>query len=120
MLTVTPAAVAQIRTAAESSDAVGMALRVAARLAPDGSVEYGMGFDEACNDDEPQQVEGLTVVVAPESQPLLRDTVLDWVELEPGDYRFIFVPPQGASASQASATRSGCGSGACGGGGPRG
>ena len=120
MLTVTTAAAAQIRAAAEDNDAVGMALRVAARRADDGSIEYGMGFDETTDDDQPHQVDGVTVVVAPASQPLLRDTVLDWVEMEPGDFRFIFVPPKGACASDAAATQSGCGSGACGGCGPRG
>jgi iron-sulfur cluster assembly protein len=119
MLTLTAAAAAQIRAASDHSDAVGMALRVAARRVADGSIEYGMGFDEAVDDDHRHPFDGVTVVVAPSSQPLLQDTVLDWVELEPGDFRFIFVPPQGACTSESAATGSGCGSGACGGCGPR-
>ena len=100
MLTVTPVAAEQIRAAARNSDCVGMALRVAARQVADGSIEYGMGFDEACNDDEVRDCEGVTIVVAPISRPLLDDTVLDWVELEPGDFRFIFIPPQTAAGER--------------------
>jgi iron-sulfur cluster assembly protein len=109
MLTVTPAAAEQIRIAARNSDCVGMALRVAARQVSDGSIEYGMGFDEACSGDEVRDCEGVTVVVAAISRPLLHDTVLDWVELEPGDFRFIFVPPQGAPGEQPPGAEPACG-----------
>lgn len=111
MLTVTTAAAAQIRAAAEDNDAVGMALRVAARRADDGSIEYGMGFDETHDDDEPLDFGDLTVVVsAGSSRTLLTGTTLDFVEIEPGNFRFIFVPgePEAASASAGS-----CGSGGC-------
>lgn len=114
MLKVTEAAVEQIRTAALQGRAVGMALRVAARLADDGSIEYGMGFDDTHEDDEPIEFDGLTVVVAATSRPLLQGTTLDWVELEPGERRFIFVPPAMVPADGPDASASGgCGSGAC-------
>jgi iron-sulfur cluster assembly protein len=116
MFQVTPAAARQIRAAAARSDAAGMALRVAARQIADGSIEYGMGFDTARDGDEPLEFDGLTVVVAPPCQPLLEATVLDWVELEPGAYSFIFVPPTAwpDEAAAPAATASGCGSGGCG------
>jgi iron-sulfur cluster assembly protein len=114
MLTVTPAAAEQIRIAARNSDCVGMALRVAARQVADGSIEYGMGFDEACSGDDVRDCEGVTVVVAPISRPLLHDTVLDWVELEPGDFRFIFVPPQTAEVERPAAGPAGGGAGSSG------
>lgn len=118
MLTVTESAIEQIRTAALQGRAVGMALRVAARLADDGSIEYGMGFDDTHEDDLPIELDGLTVVVAATSRPLLQGTTLDWVELEPGERRFIFVPPASAQAAQAAdvadtAAPGGCGSGGC-------
>lgn len=115
MLTVTEAAVEQIRTAALQGRAVGMALRVAARLADDGSIEYGMGFDDTHEDDLPIELDGLTVVVAATSRPLLQGTTLDWVELEPGERRFIFVPPASAGPADAAeaAAPGGCGSGGC-------
>ena len=46
MFTVTPEAAKQIELAVQNSDAQDMALRIAAKRNPDGSVEYGMGFDE--------------------------------------------------------------------------
>jgi iron-sulfur cluster assembly protein len=109
MLNVTDAALEQIRSAALQGRAVGMALRVAARLADDGSIEYGMGFDETHDEDQALEFDGLMVVVASSSRPLLQGTTLDWVELEPGERRFIFIP---AAADEPPPAR-GCGSGGC-------
>ena len=54
--------------------------------------------------------EGVTLYVAPPSQALLRGVVLDFVEIEPGDFRFILAAPEQQAAG-------GCGSGGCGSGG---
>ncbi len=80
MFSVTSTASQEILAAASRSDAADMALRVAARQGPDGSVEYGMGFDEPREGDLPLQVQGVNLVIAPPSQPLLQDIVLDFVE----------------------------------------
>lgn len=110
MFTMTPAAAAQIRQAAAASQADGMALRVAAKQEADGSLSYGMGFDEARQGEVPAlQADGVTILIAPTSRPLLLDTQLDFVELNPGEFSFIFVP-------QAAAPSGGCASGACAGG----
>lgn len=114
MFQVTPAAAQQIRVAAALSEAGGMALRVAARQVADGSIEYGMGFDTTHDGDEPFEVDGLTVVVAPPCQPLLEATMLDWVELEPGAFAFIFIPPAALSPEPPAAAGGACGSGGCG------
>jgi iron-sulfur cluster assembly protein len=113
MFQVTSSAARQIRDAADRSSATGMALRVAARQIADGSVEYGMGFDAVHDGDTPIEFDGVTVVVAPPCQPLLEATVLDWVELEPGAFAFIFIPPTVDSNSTAPSAREGCGSGGC-------
>lgn len=120
MFQVTPAAAQQIRTAAAQSEAAGMALRVAAHQVADGSIEYGMGFDTAHDGDEPLEFDGLTVVVAPPCQPLLEATVLDWVELEPGAFAFIFIPPSAFTPEPPAAAGGSCGSGECGSCGSRG
>ena len=112
MFTLTSAAAHQIQQAAMASAAQDMALRVAAQYAVDGSVEYGMGFDEAQDDDMRLMIEGVAVVIADPHQPLLEDTVLDFVELEPGRFNFIFVPGGVERAPVAKAT--GCGGGSCG------
>ncbi len=120
MLTLTPSAAQEILAAAARSNAAGLALRVAARQIADGSIEYGMGFDEERDDDEPAEFNGLKVVVASPSLPLLEDTVLDFVEIEPGRHDFIFVPPPepaamttGCATAAPKASGGGCGNGGC-------
>ena len=115
MFTLTTAAAIQIRRAATDSGAQDLALRIAARPEPDGSVQYGMGFDDAGDNDMKLELEGIAVLIASHCQDLLDDTVLDFVELEPGEFNFIFMDASlaaGAPESQGSAT-GGCGSGAC-------
>lgn len=117
MLTLTPCAAQEILAAAVRSNAAGLALRVAARQVADGSIEYGMGFDEQRDDDEPAEFGSLKVVVASPSLPLLVETVLDFVEIEPGRHDFIFIPPpEPAAAGCATAApkaNGGCGNGGC-------
>lgn len=118
MFSLTPAAAQEILAAAARSDAHGLALRVAARQGADGAIEYGMGFDEVREDDEPASFEGLTVLVGQPSRPLLADTVLDYVEVAPGHFDFLFIPQTRPAAdggcASSSASRGGCGSGGCG------
>jgi iron-sulfur cluster assembly protein len=113
MFQVTFAAAQQIRAAAARSDAAGMALRVAARQTDDGSIEYGTH-----DGDEPLEFDGVQVLVSAPCQPLLDATVLDWVEIEPGAFSFIFIPPPELSAEPPPAAS--CGSGGCGSCGARG
>ena len=110
MITITPTAAAQIRAAAAQSGADGMALRLAAKPGADGDIEYGMGFDELRDKDAELECEGVEVLVGASSQELLAGTTLDYVEFQPGEYRFIFVPPC-SSRPQAGS----CGNGGCGG-----
>ena len=91
MLKVTKDAAQQIRNAVASSGADKMGLRVAAKRAPDGSIEYGMGFDAERANDIEIFTEGLTVLVSPHSKPLLDGLVVDYVELNPGSFEFIFI-----------------------------
>lgn len=105
---VTPAAARELLAAAERSGAAGLGLRVAARPSTQG-VGYALGFDEPAPEDAVLVVEGLTVLVAADSQPWLAGTVLDYVRLDSGEHDFIFVqPPAGGCAPR------GCGSGGCG------
>jgi iron-sulfur cluster assembly protein len=97
MFQVTPAAARQVREAAKQGGAEGMALRLAAQQRPDGSFDYRMGFDEATDDDICFESEGVEVCIAPEHVPLLDAVVMDYVELEPGEQRFIFLNPKDPS-----------------------
>ncbi len=107
MLKVTADAARQIRQAATQSGAEAMALRVAAKRDAQGSIEYGMGFDVERANDLQIVSEGVTVLISHHSKELLMGTVLDFVELNPGDFQFIFVNPNDAgSQSPVPASRS--------------
>jgi iron-sulfur cluster assembly protein len=92
-ITVTPGAAQQIRIAAKGSDSDGLALRIAAQRDADGSINYQMGFDNARKGDLALDSEGVALVIAAEQGELLDGMTLDYVEFEPGDFRFIFVNP---------------------------
>ena len=71
-----------------------MFLRIAARRGMDGTIQYGMGFDEQSEEDVIVNSEGVTVIVSPQRH----HGAAEWrhtgfVELDPGDFRFIFINP---------------------------
>jgi iron-sulfur cluster assembly protein len=93
MVKITPAAAQQIRKAAEQSNAQDLCLRLAVTLGQDGSFEYGMGFDEKKDSDTVIQSEGVEVAISDRSKELFMGAVLDYVEINPGEHRFIFTNP---------------------------
>jgi len=96
MFKVTATAAGQIVQSAQQGGTEGLALRLAASQAADGTIDYRMGFDEVGEDDIRQRCEGVEVVMAPEFVPLLDEATLDFVELEPGQHHFIFINPKDA------------------------
>jgi iron-sulfur cluster assembly protein len=127
MIKLTAEAARQIVNAAEQGQMTHLSLRLAARRGEDGSIEYGMGFDEVKDDDLSFNCEGIEVIMDPQFEGLLNGATLDFVELEPGDFRFIFLNPNdphfmppgdGDNGSCGSGSKGGgCGSGGCGSGG---
>jgi iron-sulfur cluster assembly protein len=99
MITVTPQAAEQIRKAARQEGMEGMALRIAGRFNPDGTIAFGMGFDDIGEDDVQLDCEGIKVIVAPAHAEAVNGTTLDYVELTPGDFRFVFMNPKDANYS---------------------
>ncbi|MDT3705758.1 MAG: iron-sulfur cluster biosynthesis family protein [Thiobacillus sp.] len=96
MIKITDAAAAQIRAANNNPDVYEMILRVAAYQEDDGNVNYGMGFDTEREADEHLIVNGVQLLIAPQSTPYLQGVTIDFVEMSPGDMRFIFIPPYSA------------------------
>jgi len=94
MFKVTQAAAEQVRFAAQQGGAEGMALRLAAARKTDGTFDYKMGFDQPREEDIRFSCEGVDIVMEPEYVPMLEETVLDYVELEQGDFQFIFLNPK--------------------------
>jgi iron-sulfur cluster assembly protein len=92
MITVTPQAAEQI-----ARSGGGACLRLAARLGDKDVIEYGMGFDDKAEGDTQFESEGVTVLVSPGSVELLTGATLDYVEINPGEWRFIFINPNDPS-----------------------
>lgn len=86
-------------------------LRVAAKI-EDGEIAYGMGFDEERENDAVLEVAGVTLLISPRSLELLKGATLDFVELQPGEFQYIFINPnEMPPAAGSCASRSnGCGS----------
>jgi iron-sulfur cluster assembly protein len=98
MITVTPAAAEQIRkSAGEQGQQGAPCLRLAARLDDGGAIEYGMGFDAAGEGDVRSESAGVSILVSKGSVELLTGATLDFVEINPGEQRFIFINPNDPS-----------------------
>jgi iron-sulfur cluster assembly protein len=97
MITVTLQAAEQIAKSAVQSGAGEPCLRLAARLDDKGVIEYGMGFDDPAEGDTKVESNGVTVLVSPGSVELLSGATLDYVEINPGEPRFIFINPNDPS-----------------------
>jgi len=97
MITVTPQAAEQIARSAQQAAAGGTGLRLAARVDDKGVIEYGMGFDDQAEGDVLVAAGGVTLLVSPGSVELLTGATLDYVELNPGELRFIFINPNDPS-----------------------
>lgn len=100
MITITPAAAEKIQASAAEGDMQGLAMRVAAKRNPDGTIHYGMGFDDnALDGDIHINAGGVDVVIGESSHLLLEGTTMDFVEIEPGTWQFIFMNPNDANYS---------------------
>ncbi|MGC1952410.1 MAG: iron-sulfur cluster assembly accessory protein [Gammaproteobacteria bacterium] len=93
MFTLTPQAAIQVRRSIQQGDHGGLALRIAASRMPDGGIDYRMGFDEIGEQDTHVTSEGIDIVIAKPDLMLLNGAVMDFVEIEPGQFQFIFMNP---------------------------
>lgn len=98
MIIITPQAAGQIlKSAQQQSDLNEIYLRLAARLSDKGTIEYGMGFDGKTEDDLLVIARDIKVLISPGSVELLTGATLDYVEINPGEARFIFINPNDPS-----------------------
>ena len=116
MLQITAAAAEQIKAGLDTLDDEELMLRLAVRRLDGGELDYAIGFDEPREQDQQVATEaGITVLGSPPSVQAAAETVIDYVEIEPGEMRFIFyragdLPGQAAPSDG----RCGCGKGGCG------
>jgi len=93
---VSEAAAEQIKKAALESKLENSALRIAATRKEDDSLHYGLGFDDVGGGEEKDhkfESNGVEIIVADSSLELLSGTTLDYVELEPKQFHFVFLNP---------------------------
>jgi len=105
MITVTPQAAEQIARSAQQTGAGRVCLRLAARLDDKGVLEYGMGFDDQVDGDTQVPAGDITLLIASSSVELLTGATLDYVEINPGEWRFIFINPNDPSHKPPQAAR---------------
>lgn len=99
MIKITNEAAKQIQLSAQQGKTENLPLRIAATKNADGSIHYGIGFDENKEGDIAVTSEGIKIIVSALSANLLKDTTLDFVEIEPGKNQFIFMNPNDPSYS---------------------
>ncbi len=97
LITLSASAIEQIKNANQQDDIQNMALRIAAKMNADETIEYGMGFDETKDDDAQETIGGITIIIAPDCVELLNGAHMDFVEIEPGKTNFIFLNPNDPS-----------------------
>lgn len=94
MITITDAAIEQIKKSAAEGDMAGMSLRIAASKDKDGNIEYGMGFDNnKADNDAVVSIGPIDVLIGESSRELLTGATLDFVQIEEEDKHFIFINP---------------------------
>lgn len=93
MFAITENAAEQILKQIEKENAQKLGLRFAATFSEDRTIQYVMGFDEIKGSDTPHTISGIKVLMDDETTTLMDEARLDFVELEPGDFQFIFINP---------------------------
>lgn len=93
MITITSRAAEQIHKSVEQTQSQGLNLRIAVRREDDGSFDYGLGFDERKDGDTHFISEGIGIVVSEGNKDFLLGAVIDFVEINPGEHRFIVINP---------------------------
>ena len=94
MISLTESALAQMKKAAETAGLQSLPLRIAIKEQQDGSFHYAMGFDEQrLPGDHFLNFDGIDLVVSATSKDLADGMTIDFVELEPGRFEFIFLNP---------------------------
>ena len=93
MFKLTKAAAREIRNSARDGDVEELPLRIAATRDSDRGISYQMGFDEISEGDTLINSCGVDILIRCPDKELLNGTVLDYVELESGQFNFIFMNP---------------------------
>tara|TARA_B100001057_G_scaffold83104_1_gene78718 strand:+ start:3850 stop:4203 length:354 start_codon:yes stop_codon:yes gene_type:complete len=89
---ITDSAAKQILKASEMSDSKGWPLRIAVKV-DNGKYNYLMGFDQSKEEDLRLKINGVEIIISPDSMLNLKNCKLDYVEIEKNNEEFIFLNP---------------------------
>ena len=90
---ISDAAAEQIKTAAELSESSEWPLRISLNISDQGKFNYIMGFDQSKEEDLQLKINGINILIDPESMINLKNTKLDFVAIDGSDKQFIFINP---------------------------
>jgi len=83
----------QIQSSSESSDSKDWPLRIAVSVDTNGKYNYLMGFDQSKEEDLQLKINGINILIDPNSMINLKNTKLDFVAIDGKDKQFIFINP---------------------------
>jgi len=93
MFEITDSAAKQFQASAKSIGDDSLSLRVTARKSPANTeMQYNLGFDNPKVDDESMDINGISVIVDPESVENVKAMIIDFREYE-GIEQFVFINP---------------------------
>ena len=83
----------QINVAADASESSKWPLRISLNIDASGKFNYLMGFDQSKEEDLQLNINGINILIDPESMANLKNTKLDYVAIDGSDKQFIFINP---------------------------
>jgi len=87
MIDVRPAAVTKLQSIMMEKQLVGYGLRVYVAGSGCSGLQYGLGFDKQRDGDTIETVQGMDVLVDPNSAPLLDGSIIDYLDEDGGGFR---------------------------------
>jgi iron-sulfur cluster assembly protein len=90
---ITDEATDQIKKASEVSESSEWPLRISLSVDDNGKFNYLMGFDQSKEEDLQLKINGINILIDPNSMIKLKNTKLDYVKLDGNDKQFIFINP---------------------------
>jgi len=90
---ITQAATDQIKKASEQADSKDWPLRIAVNVEKNKKFNYLMGFDQSKEEDLRLKINDIDIIISPDCMTNLKNCKLDFVEIEKGNFQFIFLNP---------------------------
>lgn len=83
----------QINEASKLADSEKWPLRISLNVDSNGKYNYAMGFDQSKEEDLQLKINGIDILIDPNSMVNLKNAKLDYVAIDGADKQFIFINP---------------------------